>query len=32
MQRRTLVGSLAAAAIAPLALPARAQATKIVLG
>jgi len=33
MQRRTLVGGLAAAAIAPLALPSRAQpSTKIVLG
>ncbi|MBX3643059.1 MAG: ABC transporter substrate-binding protein [Rubrivivax sp.] len=32
MQRRTLIGSLAAAATLPLALPARAQATKIVLG
>ena len=32
MQRRTLVGGLAATALAPLSLPTRAQATKIMLG
>ncbi len=32
MQRRALVGGLAAAALAPLSLPARSQTTKIVLG